>query len=63
MLWTRPFSVAVRSHLFHTSTREKYDMELPEKWGGDLFVQLYGRSALIAPINGTVSQRSCDQQY
>ena len=37
------------------------------KWrkikGEDLFVQLYGRSALIAPINGTVAQRSCDQQY
>ena len=31
--------------------------------GGELFVQLYGRSALIAPINGTVAQRSCDQQY
>ena len=31
--------------------------------GEDLFVQLYGRSALIAPINGTVAQRSCDQQY
>ena len=31
--------------------------------GGDFFVQLYGRSALIAPINGTVAQRSCDQQY
>ena len=30
---------------------------------GDLFVQLYGRSALIAPINGTIAQRSCDQQY
>ena len=30
---------------------------------GDLFVQLYGRSALIAPINGTVAQRSCEQQY
>ena len=30
---------------------------------GDLFVQLSGRSALIAPINGTVAQRSCDQQY
>ena len=29
---------------------------------GDLFVQLYGRSALIAPINGTVAHRSCDQQ-
>ena len=29
----------------------------------DLFVQLYGRSALIAPINGTVAQRSCDVQY
>ena len=28
--------------------------------GGDFFVQLYGRSALIAPINGTVVQRSCD---
>ena len=40
-----------------------YDMKLPEKWGGDLFVQLYGRSALIAPINGTVAQRLCDQQY
>ena len=38
-------------------------MELPEKWGGDLFVQLYGRSALIASINGNVAQRSCDQQY
>ena len=36
---------------------------MPEKWGGDLFIQLYGRSALIAPINGTVAQRSCDQQY
>ena len=31
--------------------------------GGDLFLQLYGRSALFAPINGTVAQRSCDQQY
>ena len=31
--------------------------------GEDLFVQLYGRSALIAPINGTVAQPSCDQQY
>ena len=30
---------------------------------GGLFVQLYGRSALIAPINGTIAQRSCDQQY
>ena len=30
---------------------------------GNFFVQLYGRSALIAPINGTVAQRSCDQQY
>ena len=30
---------------------------------GDLFVQLYGRSALIVPINGTVAQRSCDEQY
>ena len=30
--------------------------------GGDLFVQLYGRSALIAPINGTVAQHSWDQQ-
>ena len=28
-----------------------------------LFVQLYGRSALIAPINGTVARRSSDQQY
>ena len=62
-LWTRPFSVAVRSHVFLTSTRETYDTYLPEKWGGDLFLQLYGRSALIAPINGTVVQRSCDQQY
>ena len=42
---------------------ETYDMELPDKWGGDLFLQLYGRSALIAPINGTVAQRSYDQQY
>ena len=40
-----------------------YVMYLTEKWGGDLFVQLYGRSSLIAPINGTVAQRSCDQQY
>ena len=38
-------------------------MELPEKWGGDLFVQLYGRNALIVHINGTVAQRSCDKQY
>ena len=38
-------------------------MKLPEKCWGDLFVQLYGRSALIAPINGTVAQRSYDQQY
>ena len=38
-------------------------MLLPDKWGVDLFVQLYGRSALISPINGTVAQRSCDQQY
>ena len=29
----------------------------------NLFVQLYGKSALIAPIKGTVAQRSCDQQY
>ena len=29
----------------------------------DLFVQLYGRSALVSPINGTVAQRSCDVQY
>ena len=29
----------------------------------DLFVQLYVRSALIAPIDGTVAQRSCDEQY
>ena len=28
-----------------------------EKVRGDLFVQLYGRSALIVPINGTVAQR------
>ena len=42
---------------------ETYDMWLPEKWGEDLFVQLYGRSALIAPINGTVAQRSCYQQF
>ena len=62
-LLTRPFSVPVRSHSFLTSTKETYDMELSEKWGGDLFVQLYGRSALIAHINGTVAQRSCDQQY
>ena len=33
-----------------------------ESYGGDLFVQLYGRSALIAHINGTVAQRSYDQQ-
>ena len=38
-------------------------MQLPEKWGGDIFVQLYVWSALIAQINGTVAQRSCDQQY
>ena len=31
--------------------------------GGELFVQLYGRSTLIAPINGTVAQRSFDEQY
>ena len=31
--------------------------------GGYLFVQLYGRSGLIAPINGTVAKRSYDQQY
>ena len=62
-MWTRLFSVAERSHLFLTFTREKYDMELPKNWGGDLFVQLYGRSALIALINGTVAQRSCDHQY
>ena len=40
-----------------------YDMLRPGKWGGELFVQLYGRSALIAPINGTVALRSFDQQY
>ena len=28
-----------------------------------LFGQLYGRSALIAPIIGTVAQRSYDVQY
>ena len=61
-LWTRPFSVALRFHIFLTSTRETYDTYLLEKWGEDLFLQLYGRSALIAPINGTVAQRSCDIQ-
>ena len=61
-MWSRPFSVAVRSHVFLTSTTETYDMSLPDKWGGDLFVQLYGTNTLIAPINGTVAQRSCDQQ-
>ena len=30
---------------------------------GELFVQLYGRSALIATINGIIAQRSCHQQY
>ena len=30
---------------------------------GDIFVHLYGRSALIAPIDGTFAQRLCDQQY
>ena len=30
---------------------------------GDLVVQLYGRSALIASIKCTVAQRSCDAQY
>ena len=38
-------------------------MSLQKSEGGYLFVQLYGISALIAPINGTVAQRSCDQQY
>ena len=38
-------------------------MKLQEKWGVDLFVLLYGKSELIAPINSTVAQRSCDQQY
>ena len=33
------------------------------KMRGDLFVQLYGRSTLIAPSNGTVAQCSCDVQY
>ena len=36
---------------------------MPEKWGEDLFVQLYGRGALIAHINGTLAKRSCVQQY
>ena len=31
--------------------------------GGNLFVQLYGRRALIATINVSVAQRSCDQKY
>ena len=31
--------------------------------GGDLFILLYGRNTLIAPINGTIAERSCDQQY
>ena len=30
---------------------------------GELFVQLYVRSALIAPIDRTIAQRSCDEQY
>ena len=30
---------------------------------GELFVQLYVRSALIAPIDGTFAKRSCDEQY
>ena len=42
---------------------EMYDLELLKKWEGDLFVQLYVRSALIAHINGTVTQRSFHQQY
>ena len=62
-MWTRPFNVAVGSHVYLSSTKETYDMYLPEKFGGDLFLHLYGRSALIALINSTVAQRSCDQQY
>ena len=31
--------------------------------GGELSIQLYGRSASIAPINGTVAERLCDVQY
>ena len=30
---------------------------------GELFVQLYVRSALIAPIDRTVAKPSCDEQY
>ena len=30
---------------------------------GNLFVQLYIRSELIAPIDSTVAQSSCDEQY
>ena len=34
-----------------------------EKVRGVLFIQLFGKSALIAHINVTDAQRSCDQQY
>ena len=37
-----------------------YETATTGKVRGDLFVQLYGRSALIAPINGAVAQRSFD---
>ena len=30
---------------------------------GDPSVQLYSGSVLVAHINGTFSQRSCDEQY
>ena len=51
--------VPMFSHVHKGNVRHVTD----GKVRGDLFVQLYGRSALIARINGTIAQRSCDQQH
>ena len=49
--------------IFYSRPQGKRTHVIAGKVRGELFVQLYGRSALIAPRNGTVAKRSCDQQY
>ena len=62
-LWTRPFSVEVRSHVYFHVHKGNVRHVTARKLRGDFFIQLYGRSVLIAPSNGTVAQRLCDVQY
>ena len=59
--WPCRSSVGVHFYAFHTLARETYDMWLPATWGGSLRT-MYSLSVLVAHIDGTFSQRSCDEQ-